>query len=81
MPVEKETDLDKVKGKVSELIKDFGGEVGRDSLKEIAFGLKALEVIFVMEENIGSTDSLEENIQKIHDVKSVEVTDVRRAIG
>ena len=81
MPKEKETDLDKVKDKATKLIKEFGGELGKDKKVEIAFGIKALDLIFVMNEEIGSTDTLEENIRKISGVKSAEVTDVRRAIG
>ena len=81
MPKEKETDLDKVKDKSVKLIKEFGGELGRDHKVEIAFGLKALDLIFVMDENLGSTEELEEKIRKIKGVNSAEVTDVRRAIG
>ena len=55
--------------------------MGKVEQEPIAFGLKALKLIFVMEESIGSTESLEEDIKKIHGIQSVEVTDVRRAIG
>jgi translation elongation factor EF-1beta len=37
--------------------------------------------MFVMDENKGATDELEESISKLNDVNSVEVVDVRRAIG
>ena len=47
----------------------------------IAFGLKALKITFAMDENKGSTDTLEEDINGIEGVNSVEVVDVRRAIG
>ena len=45
------------------------------------FGLKSLNLIFVMDEKKGSTDKLEDDISDIEGVQSVEVTDVRRAIG
>lgn len=51
------------------------------SIEPIAFGLKALNIIFVMDESRGSTEKLEEKIKLIRGVESVEVTDVRRAIG
>ena len=81
MPKEKETDLDKIKDKATKLIKEFGGDLGKSQKVEIAFGLKALDLIFVMDEELGSTEELEEKIRKISGAKSVEVTDVRRAIG
>lgn len=81
MPEETDTDLDKIKTKAVKLIKEFGGDLGKDKKVEIAFGLKALELIFVMDEGLGSTEELEEKIKKVKGVKSAEVTDVRRAIG
>ena len=53
----------------------------KTSIEPIAFGLKALNIIFVMDESKGSTEKLEEKIKFIDGVESVEVTDVRRAIG
>lgn len=47
----------------------------------IAFGLKAINITFVMDEAKGSTEKLEQDIAAIEDVNSVEVTDVRRALG
>lgn len=81
MPTNTDVDLEKLKEQSILLIKKFGGEVGKENIQEVAFGLKAIELIFVMEESIGSTDKLEENISKLDGANSVEVTDVRRAIG
>ena len=81
MPGSPKVDLEGIKKKASALIKEFGGEVGKEEIEPIAFGLKALKLFFVMDESIGSTESLEEDIQKINGVQSVEVTDVRRAVG
>ena len=47
----------------------------------VAFGLKSLNILFVMDESKGSTEKLEHKISQIEGVESVEVTDVRRAIG
>ncbi|MFC1686899.1 elongation factor 1-beta family protein [Nanoarchaeota archaeon] len=47
----------------------------------IAFGLKAINIIFAMDEAKGSPDVLEEKITAIDGVQSFEVIDVRRAIG
>ena len=63
-------------------IAHFAGEgETRVEIEPIAFGLKAVKIIFVTDEKKGGTDSLEAEISKIKGVNSVEVIDVRRAIG
>ena len=81
MPSGVDVDFGKLEKEAKEKIAEFGGEVGKKEEVAVAFGLKALNLVFVMDESIGSTESLEEDISKIKDVQSVEVTDVRRAIG
>ena len=81
MPAGAESDLEDIKRKVSLAISEFGGEVGKTEIEPVAFGLKALVIIFVMDENKGSTEGLERRIEDLEDVNSVTVTDVRRAIG
>lgn len=86
MPASPEIDLDAVFAKSKECILSFvddkhkEGEI-RKEIELIGFGLKALKILFVMDENIGGTDRLEENIKKIAGVESVDAIDVRRAIG
>ncbi len=81
MPESPETDLKAIEEKAKVFIAEYGGGVGKVNIEPIAFGLKALELIFVSNEDIGSTDKLEQNVSSIEGVNSVEVTDVRRAIG
>ena len=81
MPASVEISLDNIEEQTSQLIKEFGGEVGKTEKIPIAFGLKALNIIFVMDEDIGSTEDLEKKISELKGVNSVEVADVRRAIG
>lgn len=81
MPSGVDVKLEKIEEAIKEKITEFGGEVGKKEEEAVAFGLKALKLIFVMDESIGSTETLEEQISKIKGVQSVEVTDVRRAIG
>jgi len=82
MPISPETDLNNIESQAKTKIIDFSQTKETKTEQEpIAFGLKAVKIIFVMDENKGSTDSLEENIKKIDGVNSVEVIDVRRAIG
>ncbi|PIN69674.1 elongation factor 1-beta [Candidatus Woesearchaeota archaeon CG11_big_fil_rev_8_21_14_0_20_43_8] len=81
MPESPEVDLSGVETKATEMIKDFGGEVGKVEKEPIAFGLVALKLIFVMNEAKGSTEELEKQIAEMEEVSSCEVSDVRRAIG
>ncbi|MFH1409766.1 MAG: elongation factor 1-beta [Nanoarchaeota archaeon] len=81
MPESPETALDTVAEAATKLIADFGGEVGKTEEEPIAFGLKALNLTFVMDEAKGSTDDLEASINALDGVNSCEATDVRRALG
>ncbi|MBI2652947.1 elongation factor 1-beta [Candidatus Woesearchaeota archaeon] len=64
-----------------EIVKFCNSKEFKTQIEPIAFGLKALNILFVMDENKGSTEELENKISQIKGVESVEVTDVRRAIG
>lgn len=82
MPDSPEVNLEELEGKIKEKITAFAGEGDtKSSVEPVAFGLKALSIIFVMDEAKGSTDPLETEISSIEGVNSVECTDVRRAIG
>jgi len=82
MPESPESDLSLIQNSAEEEIKKFAGETQIKTEQEpVAFGLKALKIIFVMDEDKGSTEKLEETIKTIPEVKSVETVDVRRAIG
>ncbi len=82
MPKSPETDLDKITKQAEEKITGFAGETEtKKEIEPIAFGLKALKIIFVMDEEKGSTEPLEKEIEKIEGVSSVDVIDVRRAVG
>ncbi|MEA2035875.1 MAG: elongation factor 1-beta [Nanoarchaeota archaeon] len=82
MPKSPEVDLNKVEEEAKKEIAAFAGEGETKSEQEpLAFGLKSLKIIFVTDEAKGATDPLEEKIAALEGVNSVEVTDVRRALG
>ena len=82
MPEAPDTNLEEIEKKAKVMIVDFVGEGDtKTEIEPIAFGLKALKIIFIMDEAQGSTESLENNITTIEGVNSVDVSDVRRAIG
>jgi len=83
MPDGPEADMEQMQSLAEQKINTFVGEDGekRFAVKPIAFGLKALEIIFVMDEKVGSTEPLEKDLETVPGVGGVEVIDVRRAIG
>lgn len=82
MPTNPSIDLSKIEDEAKKEIVDFcNSKEFKTQIEPIAFGLKALNIFFVMDENKGSTEKLEKKISQIDGVESVEVTDVRRAIG
>jgi elongation factor 1-beta len=82
MPESPDVDLSKIESAAKKKIIAFSNNKEMKTEQEpIAFGLKALKIIFVSEESKGSTESLESDIKTIAGVNSVEVVDVRRAIG
>jgi len=53
----------------------------KTEIQPVAFGLKALQIIFVMDEAKGGPDAIEAKLAEIEGIQSVECTDVRRALG
>ena len=53
-------------------------KLGRIEIKEVAFGLKGLNVTVSVPDNEGDLDPIVETLSKIENVDSVEVTDVGR---
>ena len=82
MPKSPDVDLKELEEKAKKEITAFCNETEIKTEQEpVAFGLKALKIIFVMDETKGATDPLESKIKELAGVNSVEVVDVRRAIG
>ena len=82
MPESPDIDLNALESEAKKKIIEFAGPGDTKSEQEpIAFGLKAVKIIFIMDEAKGSTEPLEDSISEIKGVQSVEVSDVRRAIG
>ncbi|RLE43101.1 elongation factor 1-beta [Candidatus Woesearchaeota archaeon] len=81
MPTSPQEDLDGIIEKARALVEGFGGKVHTSTKKPVAFGLEAIEILFIMDEGKGSTEELEKQISGLPGVSSVDVVDVRRAIG
>lgn len=81
MPDSPEADLKLIEKHASEEIAQFGGTVGKVEIEPVAFGLKAVKLMFIMDEDKGSTEDLENKISQQQHVESINVVDVRRTIG
>lgn len=79
MPSSPKTDLEEIKEKAKGLIEENEGKGTNFEEEPIAFGLKAIIAMFIYPEE-KSLDSLEEELEKIENVKSVRIIDMRRAL-
>ena len=81
MPEDPAINLKFLQKEAEQKIKAFGGDIGKVLIEPIAFGLKVLKILFIMDENKGSTDPLEKTIMDLQGVSSAKVSDVRRTVG
>ncbi|MDD2678478.1 MAG: elongation factor 1-beta [Candidatus Nanoarchaeia archaeon] len=79
MPESVEVNLEKLAEKIKEIISKEA-EVGKIDYKPVAFGLKSIEIMAIMDESKGSTEKIEQEISELEGVSSAEVTDVRRTV-
>ncbi len=80
MPKSLETDLVKIEEEVRVVMKTRGVKNPQFEVQPIAFGLKALIVLFGWPEE-KEFEEFENSLMTIKDVSSTEVIDMRRAIG
>lgn len=82
MPASPDEDLSRIEKEAKRHIKAFAGPSKfRVSVEPVAFGLNSVNITFAMDEDKGSTEQLERKISSVDGVGSVDVTDVRRAVG
>ncbi|MBI5072235.1 elongation factor 1-beta [Candidatus Woesearchaeota archaeon] len=81
MPVSPETDLTKLTHDAEKVVVEFGAKVHQHKIEPVAFGLKAVILTIVADEDKGSTDAMEEKLTALNHVESVMVTSVSRALG
>jgi len=80
MPSSPETDLGKIKEDTKKIIEEKDGKNCKFEEEPIAFGLTAIIAFFVWPEE-QELEELEEKLKKVDDVNSIQVIDIRRAIG
>lgn len=80
MPASPQTDLNKLEQEIKKIVDKEGGKNSSFTEEPIAFGLKAVILFFAWPEEKG-IEPLEKKLEKIQDVNSVQVIDMRRAFG
>jgi len=80
MPDSPETDMMKIERNVKSVLEKDGVKNPKFEIQPIAFGLKALVIMFGWPEE-KPLEGLEEKLGRIKEVSSVQVIDIRRAIG
>lgn len=78
MPEGVEVNLEQLKDEVCKVLPE-GVSLRKFHIEEVAFGLKALKLLFLIPEVEGGTYYLEESISKVKGVSQVEVEFVARA--
>ena len=82
MPESPDVDLHALEVKSKHTIEAFTHmKETKVEIEPIAFGLKALKIIFLTPEDKGSPDEIAEKVAKFEGVASAEIIDVRRAMG
>ena len=69
MPTSVECDFDKLKKDIEE---KHTGSVENFKIESVAFGIKMLRALYVTEDTAGITDKLQEELEKIEQIESVE---------
>jgi elongation factor 1-beta len=77
MPTGVETNLEEIKKSVEKIVAKYG-KVNSSEIKPIAFGLKSLEVMLLLNDKEGGMEEIEAQIAKIDGVNGVEILEVSR---
>ena len=80
MPESPSVDMVKLNTSVEAKCKEVGAKFMRSTEEPIAFGLKALMCVIEWPEE-KDPDLIEGELAKLHNVRSVQITDVRRKIA
>ncbi len=80
MPTSPSVDIAKIKKNAEKVLGSYKQKILNEEIQPIAFGLNAL-MLTVSWPDDKSADELEGRLSKIKDINSVQIVDVRRAIG
>jgi len=77
MPESVDVDLEALKASITDVIPE-DAELHEITEEPVAFGLVALNVVFIVEDGEGGTGPTEDAINNLADVASAEIVDTRR---
>jgi len=80
MPESPESDLKKIEEDAKQVLEKTDAKIHSIEIEPIAFGLKAVIIIFGWPEEKG-LDLLEDELSAVEQVSSTEVLEMRRALG
>ena len=80
MPASQDTDLEEIKNLAKKVVEEKQGKNVKFEEQPIAFGLKAVITFFEIPEDL-ELESIENALSEIENINSVQVTDMRRALG
>jgi elongation factor 1-beta len=80
LPISPEINFEKLKDTVKSIIEEKGGKNCSFEEEPIAFGLKAIIVLFAWPEEL-ELENLENSLNEMEDISSIQVVDMRRAFG
>lgn len=80
MPDGVEVNLDNLEAKAKSVAEKYG-KVAKVEIEPVAFGLKAIMLTMIVNEDDGSTEPLEKDMAAIESVSSADIVSVGRALG
>ena len=80
LPTSPDVDLEELKTTIHSMVEEKGGKNCKIEQEPIAFGLEALIAFFAWPEEL-ELETLEQEINALEKVSSVQVIDMRRALG
>lgn len=82
MPESPEEDLDRIINDAKKIIKKFtSNDDIKVSTKDVAFGLKSINIYIVLSEDFEDLEKLETELSNLNGVSRAETIDMRRALG
>lgn len=80
MPEDVDTNLNKIKEELKNIVKDFEGTINNIKEIPIGFGLKAISINLSLDEKKG-TEGIENKFREIPNVQGIELITMSRALG
>jgi len=76
-----DTNPEQTQEKIKQIIEKEQGKIHQTEIKPYVFGLKAIELTFIIPEKDGGTDKIEEEIKKIPEIGNLEILQISRTLG